>query len=143
MRRAGSSLRSSTPALSIRQPWAYAILHLGKDVENRSRRTHFRGRILIQASLKVDRKEALDCKLDPGALDTGAIVGSVEIVDCIRNSKSRWANRGSCHWILKKPLELSKPIQFKGKLGIFYVPNRLLRGARFRKPRRLRDTCPH
>ena len=36
-------------AISIRQPWAYAILHLGKDVENRPMRTHCRGRILIQA----------------------------------------------------------------------------------------------
>jgi len=39
-------------ALSIRQPWAYAILHLGKDIENRPWRTNFRGPLLIHASLK-------------------------------------------------------------------------------------------
>jgi hypothetical protein len=45
-------------AISIRQPWAYAILHLGKDVENRPMRTHYRGRIFIQASLTMERDEA-------------------------------------------------------------------------------------
>ena len=44
-------------AISIRQPWAYAILHLGKDVENRPMRTHYRGRIFIQASLTMERDE--------------------------------------------------------------------------------------
>jgi len=86
---------SEQRALSIRQPWAYAILHLGKDVEDRPRRTHYRGRILIQAALRVEREEALKLKLDPDELPTGAIVGSVEIVDCIRNSKSKWADHGA------------------------------------------------
>lgn len=84
-------------AISIRQPWAHAILHLGKDVENRPMRTHYRGPILIQASLKVERKEAEKLKLDPDQFSTGAIVGSVEIVDCVGNSNSRWANRGQWH----------------------------------------------
>ena len=44
-------------------------------------RTHYRGRILIQASLKVEREEARKLKLDPDELSTGAIVGSVQIVD--------------------------------------------------------------
>ena len=122
-------------AISIRQPWAYAILHLGKDVENRPMRTHYRGRIFIQASLKVEEHEARELKLDPDELSTGAIVGSVEIVDCIRGSKSKWANRGQWHWVLKNPRVLAKPIPFKGKLGFIRVPDRLLRGARFAKSR--------
>lgn len=122
-------------AISIRQPWAYAILHLGKDVENRPMRTHYRGRILIQASLKVEEDEARELKLDPDELSTGAIVGSVEIVDCIRGSKSKWANRGQWHWLLKNPRVLAKPIPFKGKLGFIRVPDRLLRRARFAKNR--------
>ena len=89
-------------AISVRQPWAHAILHLGKDVENRPMRTHFRGRILIQASLKVERGEAKKLKLDPDDLPTGVIVGSVEIVDCVRDSKSRWAYRGQWHWLLDR-----------------------------------------
>ncbi len=52
-------------------------------------RTDFRGRILIQASLKVERADAEKLRLNPDGLPTGAIVGSVEIVDCVRNSKSK------------------------------------------------------
>src|SRR5580704_15477971 len=122
-------------AISIRQPWAHSILHLGKDIENRPMRTHYRGRILIQASLKVEEDEARELKLDPDELSTGAIVGSVEIVDCIRGSKSKWANRGQWHWVLKNPRVLAKPIPFKGKLGFISVPDRLLRRARFVKAR--------
>jgi hypothetical protein len=97
-------------------------------------RTHYRGRILIQASLKVEEEEARKLKLDPDVLPTGAIVGSVEIVDSIRDSTSEWANRGQWHWILKNPSILAKPIPLKGKLGFIRVPDRLLKGAPFRKP---------
>ena len=121
-------------AISIRQPWAFAILHLGKDVENKLMRTHYRGRILIQASLKVEREEARKLKLNPDELPTGAIVGSVEIVDCTRNSKSKWAIRSQWHWLLKNPRPLAKPIPLKGRLGFIRVPARLLKGARFREP---------
>ena len=37
-------------ALSIRQPWAWAILHAGKDIENRSWSTSFRGPVCIHAA---------------------------------------------------------------------------------------------
>lgn len=88
-------------AISIRQPWAYAILHFGKNVENKPLRTHYRGRILIQSSLTVEYREARTCGVDPDELTIGAIIGSVEIVDCVRNAKSPWAIRGQWHWILK------------------------------------------
>ncbi len=42
-------------ALSIRPAWAWAIIHGGKDVENRSTRTSFRGRFLVHASLALKR----------------------------------------------------------------------------------------
>jgi len=41
-------------ALSIQQPWAWAIIHGGKDVENRTWPTKFRGRFLVHASRKFD-----------------------------------------------------------------------------------------
>ena len=36
-------------ALSIHQPWAWAILNVGKNVENRRWRTRYRGPLLIHA----------------------------------------------------------------------------------------------
>ena len=44
-------------ALSVRQPWAWAIIHAGKDIENRSWATKFRGRVLIHASKGMTQEE--------------------------------------------------------------------------------------
>src|SRR5260370_36022058 len=111
---------------------AFAVLSLGKEFGKKPMRAHYRGRILIQASLKVEEDEARELKLDPDELSTGAIVGSVEIVDRIRGSKSKWAIRGQWHGLLKNPRILAKPIPFKGALGFIRVPNPVLRSARFR-----------
>jgi hypothetical protein len=121
-------------ALSVRQPWAFAILHLGKDVENRRRRTYIRERVLIQASLKIERDKVEELGLDPDELTTGAIVGSVEIVDCVNDSKSEWAIPGQWHWILEDPPVLAKPIPLMGALGFIRVHPKMLKNARFRKP---------
>ncbi len=92
--------------LTIRQPWAHAILHLGKAVENRSWWTHYRGLLLIHAAARPERNpsELLPEHMDrPPAdqalrnLPTGCIVGVVELADCVRIAKSRWAIRGNWH----------------------------------------------
>lgn len=44
-------------ALSLRQPWAWAVLHAGKRVENRRWSTRFRGEILIHAAKGCTAKE--------------------------------------------------------------------------------------
>jgi len=36
-------------ALSVRAPWWWAILHLGKDIENRDWSTNYRGKIYLHA----------------------------------------------------------------------------------------------
>lgn len=40
--------------LTVKQPWASLIVHGIKDIENRSWRTNFRGRVLIHSSAKGD-----------------------------------------------------------------------------------------
>lgn len=44
-------------ALSIRQPWAWAIVNAGKRVENRTWETRYRGPILIHAAKGVTKRE--------------------------------------------------------------------------------------
>lgn len=44
-------------ALSIRQPWAWLILHAGKDIENRTWQTYQRGWFAIHASKGMTRRE--------------------------------------------------------------------------------------
>ena len=56
----------------------------------------------------------------PGNLNTGGIVGKVEIIDCVTQYKSRWFN-GPYGFVLvnAEPLPF-KP--YKGNLGLFDVP---------------------
>lgn len=125
-------------AISIRQPWAWAILHGNKDVENRNWPTRFRGRVWIHASKPMKRQEYEDfCELRAqiiGAgwlsdvltprfddLVRGAIVGSVEIVDCVENSGSPWFF-GVYGFILRDPVALLTPVECSGALGFWNVP---------------------
>jgi len=74
-------------ALSIRQPWAWLIIHGGKDIENRTWLTKYRGRILVHASQGMSRPEYEAAKIvadtnnaympDFENLKRGGIIGSV------------------------------------------------------------------
>jgi hypothetical protein len=75
-------------AISVRQPWANAIM-LGKDVENRSRYFIHRGSLLIHASLKLDAGALTDRRilsLPINDLVFGHLIGVVTVLDCVRNS---------------------------------------------------------
>jgi hypothetical protein len=123
-------------ALSIRQPWAWMIIHGGKDVENRGWPTKVRGRVLIHAAktmTKTDWNQAWFFGQDTGALkkaaevdlafeniQVGGIIGSVEIYDCVTQSPSQWF-MGAYGFLLRDP----KPLPFtpwRGRLGFFDVP---------------------
>jgi hypothetical protein len=49
----------------------------------------------------------------------GCIVGSVELVDCVQDSKSPWAEEGMWHWVLRDPVLREKPIRVPGSLGLW------------------------
>jgi hypothetical protein len=115
--------------LTVKNPWAWAIIQRAelvvngnKDVENRTRRTNYRGQILIHASKKPDKKVWAG-GYHQSEYKNGCILGSVEITDCVQNSTSRWAEKDRWHWILKNPKPLAVPIPAKGKLGRWeYAP---------------------
>lgn len=124
-----------TKVLTIRQPWAYAILHLGKDVENRSWRTHYRGPLLIHAAARParNRREILSeymgrppSERSLRDLPIGSIVGVVDLVDCIRNSKSKWADPGQWHWVLKRARSM-EPVECTGRLGLWSPPTGVMK----------------
>jgi ASCH domain len=109
-------------ALSIKQPWSHAILRHGKDVENRSWSTNYRGPMLIHASKKPDADAVARLTAEgyeiPNDLQTGGIVGVVDVIDCVQNHPSRWAVDGEWHWVLAN----ARPLPFKpcnGRLGLF------------------------
>lgn len=123
-------------ALTIRQPWAWLILHGGKDIENRSWPTKVRGRILVHAAKGMTHEEwerawtfadgsgaspkAVEAGLTRDNVLRGGIVGSVEIVDCVRASSSRWF-MGDVGFVLRDPQPLPF-VPIKGQLGFFDVP---------------------
>lgn len=122
-------------ALSIRQPWAWLIVHGGKDIENRSWHTKYRGRFLVHASGGMTRDEyadgyrfALECGVTDlpryEELQRGGIIGSVELVDSVDTSTSPWY-MGQKAFVLRDPKYLPF-IPYRGQLQFFEVPNNLL-----------------
>ena len=80
-------------ALSIKQPWVHAILRQGKNIENRSWTTAYRGWLALHASGRPRR----DAIFPPGIraadlheVDYSAICGVAQIVDVVTNSRSKW-----------------------------------------------------
>ena len=93
-------------ALTVKQPWAWAIVMGYKDVENKARRTNHRGPVLIHAAKQMDPNgfqllwELGVYRKLPDELPLGGLVGLVEIVDCVTNADSlghtQTAGTGCC-----------------------------------------------
>lgn len=126
--------------ISIRQPWVWAIVHAGKDIENRDWTTRYRGPVCIHASKGMGKAEYQDSarfitgtlRLPPDdgwltkwhglcaapyMLERGGIIGVADIVDCVDTSDSPWFF-GRYGFVLKN----ARPVDFipvKGSLGFF------------------------
>jgi len=144
-------------ALTVKNPYAFLICTPSqdkyrtgiKDIENRTWRTHFRGRVFIHASAKIvdvefTTSQTADLYLNniwqPGVgfstemKVVSAIIGEVDIVDCVVNHSSVWAEKDSkinngdleaktiWNWVLANPVLYDKPIlNVKGQLS-FWEP---------------------
>lgn len=110
-------------ALSVRQPWAWAIIHAGKDIENRSRPAirnmgRCTGPVAIHAAKGMTKEEYVDAYdfmrsigiLCPpaGALYRGGIIGRVDVTKVVSDSPSKWffgpmalvvANAKACEFV--------------------------------------------
>jgi hypothetical protein len=116
--------------LSVKNPWAYLIIfgfdfgpEIGgfklKDIENRTWETKYRGPLLIHVSKNFDKNAWDNDPFNVKWADyNGCIIGQVSLVDCIRNSTSRWAEQGLWHWVLEDPRPC-QPIPAKGSLGLW------------------------
>ncbi len=111
--------------LSVQQPFADKIIYQGKDIENRSWRRKFPSTVAIHASMKLHPNAKLS-KKEKDQIVRGAIVGVVDVIDCVDNHKSKWFS-GPYGYVLKNPRPLSKPIPCKGMLGFWNVPTTIER----------------
>lgn len=80
--------------LTVRQPWAWAIVHGGKDVENRTQAWSYRGPLAIHAGARLSERgcmivpellaETRGCQVAEylgEELVYGAVIGVVDLVD--------------------------------------------------------------
>ncbi len=120
-------------ALTLRPPWAWAVIYGGKDIENRRWRTSYRGPLLIHAGKSADEdgSEALLWTMaDPAAFGQpraawrarGAIIGLVFLADILSDSSSRWAVPGWYHWALEFPWPIDPPVPARGRQGLWTPP---------------------
>ena len=113
--------------ISIRQPWAWLIIHAGKDIENRDWCTNFRGPVAIHAAKYVPTQAeiseielAMKVRIRRFELLYGGLIGTAEITDCVSHHASSWFF-GGFGFVLVRP----RPVRFHplaGKLGLFDAP---------------------
>ena len=136
------------PCISIRQPWAWLILHGGKDIENRSWNTKVRGLVLIHAAKGFtsaeydDAVSYVDTDVDsdlaeripsPSEIKLGGIVGAAILSSVAQpgTDAGPW-HTGEWGFVLARPTVL--PFRsYKGALGFFQVE------VTFDEARRLRE----
>ncbi len=139
-------------ALSVKNPWPLLIALGIKDIENRTWHTTYRGRIYIHSSAKGTDLNVVRILHDKGVLmtisgsqyhrvigknDSAAIIGEVDIVDCVLNHPSVWAEHTAIkikmvgnketevevpvyNWVLANPVLYDQPIEnVKGALSLW------------------------
>lgn len=114
--------------ISIRQPWAWLIIHAGKDIENRDWCTNYRGPVAVHTPKFVPTQaeiskieSAMKVQIRRIDLRYGGIIGTAEITDCVTHHDSRWFF-GGYGFVLVRP----RPVRFhplSGRLGVFDVPD--------------------
>lgn len=122
--------------LTVRQPWAWAIIHGGKDVENRSRNIagSYRGPVAIHAAATTiaafDGRHPDLWPFDLTKHVFGSIIGVVDLVDVHHDDgpgpydgpngccSSPWHEDGVWHLVLANPRPLAEPIPYRGALGL-------------------------
>jgi hypothetical protein len=135
-------------ALTVKQPWAWAIAKGYKTVENRSRATSHRGPLAIHSSMRWEEPKELWLRNavsitrnlgyelpatlgdDMPYAGTGLVLAVVEVVDVCTASRDSatvvcecgpWANAAATHWWLANARLLPEPIAAKGRLGLWPV----------------------
>ncbi|MDI3390159.1 hypothetical protein QIS99_28795 [Streptomyces sp. B-S-A8] len=132
----------SVRALTIRQPWAGAITHLGKHCENRSTRIHYRGLLLVHAAkltagpTLVRQVRRMDPELP---LPLQAVIGTARVAGCHRARYTEqgdvccrpWGEPGTAdslvwHWELSNVRRLPSPVHWSGKQSLWRPTAELL-----------------
>lgn len=130
-------------AISLTQPWAQAMFLDLKHFETRSWSTSYRGSILIHAAkgFPVYAKEFATTERALGRgnsrLAFGAIIGKVELVKIwlteeiaprLSGLERLYGDYspGRYAWETTNPILFAEPVSYRGQLGLFEVPERIV-----------------
>jgi hypothetical protein len=111
------------PALTVCQPWGWAIIHGPKRWENRVWQTAYRGPLVIHAGISLawmDQGAAFLAGQNlalPDRLTFGAALGLVDLVDCVPVAETAgdpFASGPWC-WRLENPRPLRRPLPMSGR----------------------------
>lgn len=119
--------------LSIREPWASLIIEGYKEYEFRSWKTKYKGKILIHASLSMEKTNLKKFKDYNINIKPGYIIGEAILEECIEVTddfekelykKDKIVYAKSEHkrvyaWKLSNVKKYDEPIRAKGKLGLW------------------------
>jgi hypothetical protein len=117
-------------AITIQQPWAWAVAMGHKRVENRTWRTSYRGPLLIHAGKSLERlADGLKWLNDfgittPDEFIFGALIAQADLVDCVRVRQVRkmlFAQGPFC-FILEN-VQPIRPVYCAGQSGL-WTPSR-------------------
>lgn len=135
-------------ALTIHQPWAGAIAHLGKNIENRSWITHIREPFAIHAGLGtgprwvfedaiehvIDRADCTRKAVAEATSNRGAVIAVAVLADVCSESLridwsspprckcGPWAFNQHCHFRLADVRPLPEPIPCLGAQRLWRLP---------------------
>lgn len=134
-------------AITVRPPWSWAIAYGGKDIENRTAGSAYRGPLAIHNGRKVSARGIADRRVHAAVraarrgvptwrdLPGGAIIALAELFDlhldggCCRPwGESEYVEAGGrtrqavVHLMLLNVRPLRTPVGCTGRLGIWQVP---------------------
>jgi hypothetical protein len=119
-------------ALTIRQPWAAAIAHGPKRIENRTRPVppaHLGTTILIHAGVTEDKNALPADMTGQWPRHFGAIIAVATLAACHRDDRCcrPWGFPDTWHWQLDQVQPLARPVLgVRGQLGLWAVPDDVL-----------------
>ena len=116
--------------MTIRNPWAAAIVLGHKDVENRTWKAPAGAvgrRFYVHVGQRYDREavgaEGVEIHGLPGVGVRGAVIGSVELAGCTpaEDCQLSWCmgRAGSWAWLLRGARVYREPVAMGGALGLF------------------------
>jgi hypothetical protein len=114
--------------LSVRQPWTWALVYAGKDIENRTWYADYRGPVALHAGKTMTKDSVRQAMFTfnmaevghfhVSKCERGGIIGWAQITGCQKNGapgsrKSVWAVAGCYGFHIERP----KPLPFIETLG--------------------------